>query len=278
MKSYRLDDLFNLSGKIAVITGASGTLGSAIAEGLGQAGASIAACYHNRKPENLIANLINHNITSKEYYVDVMNSESIRNCRDKILNDFGKIDILVNSAGGNIKEALTSKEKMFTDLPEWALEKVIRLNLFGGAFLPAKIFGAKMLENESGGSIINITSMNTYRPLLGRPGYAAAKAAVSNFTQWLAVHFAKECNNTKLRVNAIAPGFFLNERNRSQFINKNGSLAPRGQKIIESTPLGRFGQPGDLVGVCVWLASESAKFVTGAIIPIDGGFNSFSGV
>jgi len=273
-----LYSLFSLFGKTAVITGGSGTLGSTIAEGLGQAGANIAVCYHHNKPTKLIRELNKKNIESKEYFVDVTNIKSMFKCRNMILKDFKKIDILINSAGGNIKEAITTKEKTFIDLPEWALEDVIRLNLFGGAFLPTKVFAPKMLENKNGGSIINIVSMNTYRPLLHRPGYAAAKAAVGNFTQWLATHFALDCNNPMVRVNAIAPGFFLNKRNKFELINKEGVLTTRGKKIIENTPQGRFGDPKDLVGACIWLSSEASNFVTGVIIPVDGGFQAFSGL
>ncbi|MDD5636056.1 MAG: SDR family oxidoreductase, partial [Atribacterota bacterium] len=157
------------------------------------------------------------------------------------------------------------------------LEKVVGLNLFGGAILPSQVFGKEMLKNEEGGSIINISSMAAFRPLTKVLGYSAAKAAVSNFTQWLAVHFAQEYN-PKLRVNAIAPGFFLTTQNKYLLTNEDGSLTKRGELVIAHTPAGKFGDPEDLIGACVWLASDNANFVTGIVVPIDGGFSAFSGV
>jgi NAD(P)-dependent dehydrogenase (short-subunit alcohol dehydrogenase family) len=216
-------------------------------------------------------------ITAKGYYINVMDIEKIQFCRDEVIRDFGKVDILLNAAGGNMKEATTSEELKFFDLPLSALEKVIGLNLFGGAVLPSQVFGKDMIKNQDGGSIINISSMNAFRPLTRIPGYSAAKAAVSNFTQWLAVHFAQEYNKN-LRVNAIAPGFFLTSQNRFLLTNKDGSLTPRGETIIAHTPMDKFGDPEDLIGVCVWLASDASKFVTGIIVPVDGGFSAFSGV
>ncbi|HPP67449.1 MAG TPA: SDR family oxidoreductase, partial [bacterium] len=165
----------------------------------------------------------------------------------------------------------------FFDLPLEALEKVVVLNLFGGAILPAQVFGKEMVKNPEGGSIINISSMNAFRPLTRIPGYSAAKAAVSNFTQWLATHFAMEYNKL-LRVNAIAPGFFLTQQNRYLLTDENNNLTLRGQTIIKHTPMGRFGNPEDLIGTCIWLASKASVFITGIVIPIDGGFNAYSGV
>jgi NAD(P)-dependent dehydrogenase (short-subunit alcohol dehydrogenase family) len=183
----------------------------------------------------------------------------------------------VNAAGGNVKEATVSPEIPFFDLPVGALERVVALNLFAGAVLPAQVLGKMMVKNEGGGSIINISSMNAFRPLTRIAGYSAAKAAVSNFTQWLATHFAMEYNKA-LRVNAIAPGFFLTNQNRFLLTTETGELTARGKSIIAHTPMGRFGDPGDLIGACIWLASDASRFVTGAVIPIDGGFNAYSGV
>ncbi|KYH31037.1 SDR family oxidoreductase [Neomoorella mulderi] len=270
-------EMFSLEGKTAVITGGAGVLGSAIAKGLGRAGAEVAVCYHTVNADKVVNELKKEGIKAEGYYIDIMDIEKIKACRDEIIRDFGKVDILVNAAGGNIKEAITSDKIKFFDLPLSALKKVVWLNLFGGAILPAQVFGEVMVKNKEGGSIINISSMNAFRPLTGRPGYAAAKAAVSNFTQWLAVHFAQEYNK-KLRVNAIAPGFFINDRNRSELIDEEGNLTLRGKAIISHTPMGKFGDPEDLIGACIWLASDAAKFVTGIIVPIDGGFNAFSGV
>jgi len=267
---------FNLKGKTVVMTGGGGILGSVIAEGLGLAGASIAIA-DIIDTNNLVNKLQSEGINARGYYMNVMDIEKIKISKDEILKDFKQVDILVNAAGGNKKEATTSDELSFFDLPLDALEKVIGLNLFGGAILPSQVFGRDMINNPEGGVIINISSMNAFRPLTRIPGYSAAKAAVSNFTQWLAVHFAQEYN-PKLRVNALAPGFFLTNQNRFLLTDKDGELTPRGKSIIDHTPMGKFGEPEDLIGACVWLASDAARFVTGIVVPIDGGFSAFSGV
>ena len=268
--------MFSLEGKTAVITGGAGVLGSAIARGLGKAGAKIALC-DIVNADKVAQELQTEGIEAKGYYINAMDIEKIKICRDEVIRNFGKVDILLNAAGGNMKEATTSEELEFFDLPISALEKVVALNLFGGALLPSQVFGKDMVKNESGGSIINISSMNAFRPLTRIPGYSAAKAAVSNFTQWLAVHFAQEYNKG-LRVNAIAPGFFLTTQNRFLLTNDDGSLTPRGKTIITHTPMGKFGEPQDLISTCIWLASDASKFITGIIVPIDGGFSAFSGV
>ena len=267
---------FNLKEKTVVITGGGGILGSVIAEGLGLAGASIAIA-DIIDTNNLVNKLQSEGINARGYYMNVMDIKKIKISKDEILKDFKQVDILVNAAGGNKKEATTSDELSFFDLPLDALEKVIGLNLFGGAILPSQVFGRDMINNPEGGVIINISSMNAFRPLTRIPGYSAAKAAVSNFTQWLAVHFAQEYN-PKLRVNALAPGFFLTNQNRFLLTDKDGELTPRGKSIIDHTPMGKFGEPEDLIGACVWLASDAARFVTGIVVPIDGGFSAFSGV
>ena len=272
----KFSDMFNLKEKKAVIIGGAGVLGSAIALGLGKAGAEIAIC-DIVNANKTVQELQTEEVQAKGYYINAMDIEKIKFCRDEVMRDFGKVDILLNAAGGNIKEATTSKELDFFNLPISALEKVVALNLFGGALLPSQVFGKDMVKNKDGGSIINISSMSAFLPLTRIPGYSAAKAGVSNFTQWLAVHFAQEYNK-KLRVNAIAPGFFLTTQNRFLLTNKDGSLTPRGKTIIEHTPMGKFGEPQDLISTCVWLASDASKFITGTIIPIDGGFSAFSGV
>ncbi len=268
--------MFSLKGKTVVITGGAGVLGSVIAKGLGKAGAKIAIC-DIINADKVAREIESEGIMAKGYYLDVMDIEKIKICRDEIIKDFGKVDILLNAAGGNTKGATTSEQLKFFDLPLSALEKVIGLNLFGGAVLPSQVFGKIMVENEEGGSIINISSMSAFRPLTKVSGYSAAKAAVSNFTQWLAVHLAQEYNK-KLRVNALAPGFFLTTQNRFLLTDKEGNLTPRGKTIIAHTPMDKFGDPEDLIGVCIWLASDASKFVTGIIVPIDGGFSAFSGV
>ena len=269
--------IFGLENKTAVITGGAGVLGSKIAEGLGLAGAEIIICdlkNYNETAENLKKK----GIKSKGYGINVMLKEKIEETCNAVIKDFGKVDVLINAAGGNMKEATTSKDLSFFDLPIEVMEKVVGLNLFGGAILPSQVFGKYMVKNPEGGSIINISSMNAYRPLTRIPGYSAAKAAVNNFTQWLAVHFAQEYNK-KLRVNAIAPGFFLTEQNRYLLTDeKTGKLTPRGESIIAHTPMAEFGTPDDLIGTVVWLASRASRFVTGTVIAVDGGFSAFSGV
>ncbi len=272
----KIIESFSLRNRYAVITGGAGILGFQIAKGLGEAGAAVAICDIKAAQEKA-ERLKSEKINAKGYYVDVLQKEEIEKCCQKIRNDFPTIDILVNAAGGNLKEATTSEELSFFDLPLSGLEKVIALNLFGGAILPAQVFGRVIAENKEGGSIINISSMNAFRPLTRIPGYSAAKAAVSNFTQWLAVHFALEYNKN-LRVNAIAPGFFLTEQNRYLLQDEKGQLTERGKAIISHTPMGRFGEPEELLGAVIWLASDASRFVTGIVLPIDGGFNAFSGV
>jgi len=269
-------DIFSLKGKKAVITGGAGILGLSIGMGLGKAGAQVAIC-DIVDTEKAVSNFTSNGIKAKGYYIDVMDKDKIEQCNSEIISDFGEIDILVNAAGGNINAATTSEELTFFDLELSALQKVVGLNLFGGAILPAQVFGKAMAGNKEGGSIINISSMNAFRPLTRIPGYSAAKAAVSNFTQWLAVHFAQEYNK-KLRVNAIAPGFFLTRQNHYLLFDKNEKLTSRGESIIAHTPMGEFGKPDDLVGVCIWLASDASRFVSGIIVPIDGGFSAYSGV
>ncbi|OPX30823.1 MAG: D-mannonate oxidoreductase [Candidatus Latescibacteria bacterium 4484_181] len=269
-------EIFALKGKKVVITGGAGVLGSVIAKGLGKAGAQIAIC-DIKETVDVVKKLLRDQVEAKGYYIDVLDPQKIKACHDQVMKDFGQVDILVNAAGGNIKDATTSTEMSFFDLPIEGLEKVVALNLFGGAIFPCQVFGESMVKNGGGGSIINISSMSAFRPLTRIPGYSAAKAAVSNFTKWLAVHFAQEYNR-KIRVNALAPGFFLTEQNRYLLLDETGNLTARGKTIIAHTPMGRFGEPEELIGACIWLASDASRFVTGTVIPIDGGFNAFSGV
>lgn len=268
--------IFDLTGKTALIIGA-GVLGSAIARGFGQAGANIALGYRNTPVDDLKNELETLGVKNEDYQVDSANLESVASCRDEILQDFGAIDILVITAGGNVKEAMTTKDHSFFTLPLSALKEVVWQNLFAGAVIPAQVFGETMQHNRQGASIITISSMNAFRPLEGRPGYAAAKAALTNFTQWLAVYMAKECNSS-VRVNAIAPGFFLNPRLRTELLDNEGNYRPRGQAIISHTPMGRLGEAEDLAGTAIWLASDASKFVTGVVIPVDGGFNAYAGL
>ena len=268
--------LFELNGRNAVVMGGGGILGADISKGLSMAGANVAVCDLREENADRIAKGLE--TKSKGYYVNAMEKDSIKESCDKIKNDFGQIDILINAVGGNMKEATTSDTLPFFELSNKAIQKVIDLNLMAGAIIPSQIFGKEIANNENGGVIINISSMNYYRPLTRTPGYSAAKAAVSNFTQWLAVDLAKNFGE-KIRVNAIAPGFFLTDQNRYLLTDpENGSLTKRGQQIIDHTPVGRFGDPEDLIGTLIWLVSDASKFVTGITVPVDGGFSSFSGV
>lgn len=272
-------DLFNLKGKNAVILGGSGILGSTMASGLAEAGANIALCGLSKdKVLTASERFLSYDITIKGYQVNVMDLVSLQNTCARIKEDFGSIDILVNAVGGNIKEATTSDNYSFFDLSRDALENVIDLNLMGGAILPSQVFGREIVKNQNGGTIINVSSMNAFRPLTRIPGYSAAKAAVSNFTQWLSTYLAQEYG-PKIRVNAIAPGFFVTEQNKFLLIDENtGESTDRGRTILSHTPANRFGIPEDLIGTVIWLASDASKFVTGIVVPVDGGFSAFSGV
>ena len=206
---------------------------------------------------------------------NVLSRQDLESALEETLKAFGRVDFLINGAGGNHPKATTGKEAPFFDLPEDPVRFVFDLN-FMGTFLASQVFGRAMAEKEEG-VILNIASMNAIRPLTRIPAYSAAKAAVANFTQWLAVHMAQEYS-PNIRVVAIAPGFFLTEQNRFLLVDEKGELTPRGKQILDHTPMGRFGAPEDLIGAVLWLLSPSASFVTGVVIPIDGGFSAYSGV
>lgn len=272
--------MFDLSGKVAVVTGGGGDLGGAIAAGYAQAGASVVVTDIREGQAELVAEQIakKYGVTAKGYLVDVLSDDGVPNFCDQVYADFGQVDILVNCVGGNMKGATTSDEQSFFDLPTDALKMVLDLNFTMGTVKPSQVFGKRMVASENGGSIINISSMTALRPLTRVFGYCASKAAVSNFTQWLAVHIAQE-HSKKVRVNAIAPGFFLTNQNRFLLTDEEtGDLTARGQQIIDHTPIGKFGAPDDLVSTALWLASDASHMVTGTIIPVDGGFSAFSGV
>jgi len=275
----QVSGLFDLSQKVAVVTAGGGVLCGTIAKGYAAAGAKVAVADVRVDVAEVVAKEITAaGGVAKAYQVDAFQRESIEACCKSVYDDFGRVDVLVNGVGGNMKTATTSSEMTFFDLPADAIQKVVDLNLVAGAIVPSQVFGKRMKDNPEGASIINVSSMNAFRPLTRIPGYSAAKAAVSNFTLWLAVHLAQEYNQ-KLRVNAIAPGFFLTEQNRFLLTDeKTGELTARGKTIISHTPMGEFGKPEDLVGVALWLASDASRFVTGIVVPIDGGFSAFSGV
>ena len=275
----------DLSDKIAVVTGAGGVLCSMFSEALAQCGAQLALIGRSEDPIKKVAETITaQGYAAKWYKCDVLDREGLEECRSKVREDFGKCDILINGAGGNDPQATTDKEyyepgdicsetKSFFDLDKKGIEAVFGLN-FLGTLLPTQVFAADMLEKESA-AIINISSMNAFKPLTKIPAYSGAKAAVSNFTQWLAVHFS----GTGIRVNAIAPGFFVTKQNRSLLYNDDGQPSMRAGKILGATPMGRFGEPEELLGTLLWLISQEASgFITGAVIPVDGGFSAYSGV
>lgn len=273
-----VSELFSLDGRVAVVTGATGVLGGAMARGLARAGAKVAILGRREQRAREVA----FGIEKEEgeaipLPADVLDGSSLERAREEVLREWGRVDILVNAAGGNAPEAITSPRKSFFELERADLERVVDLNLMG-TILPSKIFGEAMVRaEEPEGSIVNVSSMAAQRPLSGVVAYAAAKAAVENFTRWLAVELARAYGEG-LRVNAIAPGFFVGEQNRRLLLDEEGNLTARGEKIIEHTPAGRFGDPDDLVGTVVWLCGPSARFVSGAVIPVDGGFGAFAGV
>jgi NAD(P)-dependent dehydrogenase (short-subunit alcohol dehydrogenase family) len=270
-------DLFDLSGKVAVITGGAGVLCAILAREIAARGAKVAVLDLNAAAAESLASEINQT-GGKAIGVacNVLDKISIEIAAQTVLAKFGRIDILVNGAGGNKPQATTNPQQTFFDLPADALRWVFDLNLLG-TILPSQVFGRLMAEQKNG-NILNISSMNSFRPLTRIPAYSAAKAGVSNFTQWLAVHMAQEYSPA-IRVNAIAPGFFLTDQNRFLLTQEeNGELTPRGKTIIGHTPMNRFGTPEDLVGAVVWLLSPASAFVTGIVVPVDGGFSAFSGV
>jgi NAD(P)-dependent dehydrogenase (short-subunit alcohol dehydrogenase family) len=272
------DNLFDLTGKVAVVTGGSGVLGAALCRGLAQAGAVVVILARTESKVKALAEEIqNAGGNALPVAGDVLDKASLQQAADTILSRFEKVNILVNGAGGNRPEATAVPgQRSFFDLPPDALEWVFNLN-FMGSVLASQVFAQPMVRQGSG-VILNISSMASFRPLTRVIGYGGAKAAINNFTQWLAVYMAKE-HSPDIRVNAIAPGFFLGEQNRYLLIDeKTGDLTPRGQQITAHTPMARFGEPDDLVGTLLWLVSDASRFVTGVVVPVDGGFSAFSGV
>ncbi len=268
---------YDFTGQTVVITGGAGILGSDIALALANCGAQLAILDLRLEPgQALLERMGRHAENAKLFHVDVLKMESVRNAAQEILARFGKVDCLINAAGGNQPQATTNPEQKFFDLPTEALRWVFDLNLLG-TIIPCQVFGRIMAERSSG-VILNVSSMNAFRPLTRIPAYSAAKAGVSNFTQWLAVHMAHEYS-PRIRVNAIAPGFFLTDQNRFLLKDREtGDLTARGKSILAHTPMARFGDPEDLIGAVLWLLSPASAFVTGTILPIDGGFSAYSGV
>ena len=280
MDLQELTHSYDMTGKTVVITGGAGVLGGEMACALVGCNANVVILDRDVS----LAEKVIHRIEMMEgltaravvVYGDVLQPDTLRQADETIRREFGSIDGLINGAGGNKPQATTGVDRSFFDLPEDALRFVFDLNILG-TIVPSQVFGKTMAEQKEG-VILNISSMNAFRPLTRIPAYSAAKAGVSNFTQWLAVHMAQEYS-PYIRVNALAPGFFLTDQNRFLLTDRDtGNLTARGQSILDHTPMGRFGDPIDLLGAALWLLSPLSAFVTGIVLPVDGGFSAYSGV
>ena len=268
--------LFSLSGTVAVVTGGTGVLGSTMARGLSGAGARLGIVARRaERARELAAEIERSGGEALPLPADVLVQDELERAREAIVARWGGIDILVNAAGGNLPQATLANGGSVLEIPLAAWRAVVDLNLLG-TLLPIQVFGAVMARAGQG-CIVNISSMAAQRALTRVAAYGASKAAVENLTRWLAVELARKYG-PGLRVNAIAPGFFVGEQNRRLLVNEDGSLTPRGERIIGHTPAGRFGEPDELVGALVWLCGPGSRFVNGAVIPVDGGFSAFSGV
>lgn len=275
MSSF-IQDLFSLQNKTAVITGGTGVLGTSMAKALAKAGANVAIIGRRKVAGEAVAEeIIKAGGKAIAVQADVLKQEDLNSAKEKIISTYSTIDILINAAGGNMPGATIAPDKTFFDLDPKAFQQVVDLNLLG-TVLPSQIFGEVMAAKKTG-VIINISSMSAFRPITRVVGYSAAKAAVSNFTGWLAIEMAKKYG-AGIRVNAISPGFFITEQNRSLLTNTDGSLTARGASVVQNTPFGRFGEPEELIGTLLWLCSDASKFVSGVDVPVDGGFNAFCGV
>jgi NAD(P)-dependent dehydrogenase (short-subunit alcohol dehydrogenase family) len=273
-----LENPFDFKGKVAVVTGASGVLCSTLALALGRQGAAVVAVGHANmgRAEGVARQIVTRGGQAVAAQADVLSRDSLEGLARQALDAFGRIDILINGAGGAKKEATTSETLPFFDLPEDAVRWVFDLN-FMGTFLACQVIGRRMVE-QGGGSILNIASMGAYRPLTRSVAYSAAKASIVNLTQWLAVHMSQEYTPS-IRVNALAPGFFLTEQNRFLLLDEeSGGLTERGQRILDHTPMGRFGESEDLIAPALLLLSDVAPFVHGVTLAIDGGMSAFGGV
>lgn len=267
---------FSLKNRTAIVTGGTGVLGQSMVRGLAAAGASVAILGRRKDAAETLANEIRATGgKALAVQADVLDREQLEKARAEVLEEFGSIDILVNAAGGNMPGAVIPPDKNFFDLNMVDFQKVVDLNLLG-TVLPTQVFTEDMAKRKKG-VIINIASMATFKPITRVVGYSAAKAAVGNFTEWLAVEMARKFGEG-IRVNAISPGFFLTEQNRTLLSNPDGTWTARGQAAINQTPFGRFGKPEELIGTLVFLCSDASSFVTGVNVPVDGGFNVFCGV
>jgi NAD(P)-dependent dehydrogenase (short-subunit alcohol dehydrogenase family) len=276
MSTPYINQLFSLHTKTAIITGGTGVLGSAMVRGLAAAGANVVIIGRRKEAAEQLAtelNQVGHHAMGLS--ADVLKRDQLESARQQTLQKFGSIDILVNAAGGNVAGATIPPDKNFLDLNMDDFQQVVDLNLLG-TVLPSQVFCEPMVKQKKG-VIINISSMASFRPITRIVGYAAAKSAVHSFTEWMAIEMAKKFGEG-IRVNAIAPGFFITEQNRALLTNPDGSYTARGESVIANTPFGRFGKPEELIGTLVWLCSDGAAFVTGVDVPVDGGFNVFCGV
>ncbi len=268
--------MYDFTGRSIVITGGAGVLCSAMAKALVGCGANVAILARSREKGQALLDEMAGPGRAIIVEGDVLKQETLREATRVVLEEFGRVDGLINGAGGNTPQATTRPDLTFFNLPEEALRYVFDLNMLG-TILPCQVFGRQMAE-QGEGVILNLSSMTAIRPMTRVIGYSAAKAGVNNFTQWLAVHLAQQYS-PRIRVNAIAPGFFLGEQNRNLLIDeKTGELTERGRSIIAHTPMGRFGEPEELIGATLWLLSPASAFVTGIVVPVDGGFSAFGGV
>jgi NAD(P)-dependent dehydrogenase (short-subunit alcohol dehydrogenase family) len=269
---------FDLTGRVAVVTGGSGAVGSALVRALAAAGAAVGVLA--RRADRVADTVAAVGANAFALSADVLDRSQLERARDEVLERHGRIDVLVNAAGGNVSEATLDEGRTFFDLPADALRKVVDLNLFG-TVIPCQVFGGAMVprdaSDEESRSIVNVSSMAAQRALTRVAGYGFAKAAVDNFTRWLAVDCARNFGD-RLRVNAIAPGFFVGDQNRALLLDEAGDLTARGRTIVERTPAGRFGESDDLATTLLWLCSPASRFINGVVVPVDGGFSAFSGV
>lgn len=268
-------DAFDLSGRVAVVTGGYGVLGGSMVAGLAAANAKVAVLGRRRDAaEEKAAEIRRGGGEALALVADVLDRQQVKEARDELLRAWDRVDILINAAGGNVARARTDERSVF-DVPVDAFDEVLSLNLHG-SLIPTLVFGEAMIRQKTG-SIINISSMAAQQAISGVLGYSVAKAAIDNFTRWMAVEMARKYG-AGIRVNAIAPGFFIANQNKSVLIDADGSYTNRARTILDRTPMGRFGAPEELNGAMHWLCSDAASFVTGTVIPVDGGFSAFSGI
>jgi len=281
MSNAFVQDLFGLQGRVAVVTGGTGVLGGAMARGLARAGARVGVLGRREQlAHSVVDDIERAGGESMPLAADVLEAAQLCAARDAVLARWGQLDILVNAAGGNQPDAVIADDASFFDASLDAYDRVVDLNL-RGTVLASQVFARAMAHRASGaapsGSIVNISSMAAAHAMTRVMAYSVAKAGVDNFTRWLALELARKYG-PGLRVNAMAPGFFIGEQNRALLINSDGSLTSRGEKFVAHTPAGRFGEADELLGTLIWLCSPAAAFVTGVIVPVDGVFSAYSGV